>query len=457
MDPLEVCLNTQTPLLQFPAGTEGSPPRWKNDGNFAHFREDVDYRFSPGGVTRMVYPLAKRLLENGTWRGVHWVSLNPNAPASLAIPGMTLHNVAIDRERMGGYGKAKEAIWATVHGLREPKLSGGLFWTDDYGEYTYYNRTTAELIRRLDLEFDFDVFYIHDFQQLPMGHMLATLKTKIFRWHIPFDAENIPRPWRSLLSTYLNAYDVIVVSSDTYRDSLQRFGYRGRVERIYPYVDPNEYTRPGAEEVAAVVERFPLRPDDDVALVVARMDPQKAQDRAIASVARLARRFPHLRLVLAGNGSFSSSREGLGLSKSDTWHSHLEEIARELGVSDRVVFTGHVTQRELDALYERCSFTLLPSVKEGFGLVVVESWLHRKPTLVTARAGVAELIKDGENGLLFDPDDPAALDRQMRRLLRDPSGLRDRLIEGGAKTARRCTIENALKAESRLFGKLVEA
>jgi len=457
MDPLSVCINTQTPLLQFSPGAEGSTPLWEIESDLSKLQEGVDYRFSPGGVTRMVYPLARRLIADGTWREVHWISLNPNAPATVKLPGITLHNVVIGRDRMGGYGKAKEAIWTTVHGLSEPKLSGNLFWTEDYGEYTYYNRTTAELILALDRDVDFDAFYIHDFQQLPIGHMLGTLKPKLFRWHIPFDPEKIPDQWRALMSTYLNAYDVVVVSSDRYLASLKRFGHQGRVQRLYPYVDPAEYEHPGPDETRVTAEKKGIDPHDLVVLVVARMDPAKGQDRAIASVARLAGKFPQLKLVLAGNGSFSSARGGLGLSKSETWRSHLEETARSLGVTERVVFTGHVSQHELDCLYERCAFTVLPSTNEGFGLVVVESWLHRKPALVTDRAGVDELIENGANGLLFDPDDPGALDRQMRRLLRDRGGLRARLTENGFRTARRCSIDAALPAEAQLVGQVLEA
>jgi len=457
MGAVSVCINTQTPLLQFSSTEGGSRPVWEFETDLSKLHEGVDYRFSPGGVTRMVYPLARRLIAEGAWRDVHWVSLNPRAPETVSLPdGITLHNVALDRERLDGYGKAKEAIWTTVHGLAAPRIARDLFWTDDYGEYTYYNRTTAELIRHLDRTADFDIFYIHDFQQLPIGHMLGTLKPKVFRWHIPFDGRRIPAPWRPLLSTYLNSYDVIVVSAERYRASLKSFGHRGRVERLYPYVDPREYGEPTPSEEAAALEKFGISPEDVVALVVARMDPAKRQDRVIEALARLARGFPRLRLVLAGNGSFSGTRGGLGLSKADLWRRHLEATARSRNVADRVVFTGHVSQRELECLYRRCAFTILPSTREGFGLVVVESWLYRKPTVVSRQAGIADLIDDGENGILFDPDRPGGLERAMTRLLRDPGPLRERLGNAGFRTARRCSVDAAVRDETRLLVRVVE-
>lgn len=457
MGALRICINTQTPLLQFPAPTDGTHPAWRIENDLSKLEAGVDYRFSPGGVTRMVYPLAQRLIANGVWKDVHWVSLNPNAPATVRLPGITLHNVAIGRERMGGYGNVKETIWTTVHGIDGPRLAQDLFWTEDYGEYTYYNRTTAELIGELDRQFDFDLFYIHDFQQLPIGHMLGTLKPKVFRWHIPFDAKRIPEQWRSLFTTYLKAYDVVIVSTDAYKSALQKFGHKGRIVRLYPFVDPSEFREPSVEDVERTAEAKAIAPEDVVALVVARMDPAKGQDKAIQALAQLAPRYPHLKLVLAGNGSFSGSSGGLGLSKSGRWRALLEATAVELGVRDRVVLTGHVTQEELDGLYARSAFTILPSTFEGFGLVVVESWLHRRPALVTDRAGIAELIRDGENGLLFDPDDPSSLARQMRHVLSMRGDLVRRLTTAGFATARDCSLDAAARAEARLVGRAVEA
>ncbi|HEV2166270.1 MAG TPA: glycosyltransferase family 4 protein, partial [Thermoplasmata archaeon] len=124
----------------------------------------------------------------------------------------------------------------------------------------------------------------------------------------------------------------------------------------------------------------------------------------------------------------------------------------------RVLFTGHLPQEDLDALYERCRFTILASVREGFGLVAVESWLHGRPTIVTRTAGIAELVRDGVNGLLFDPDRPGSLAAKMRELLDDRSGkLRAKLVRNGRETARQCSLEAAEKAEREMLVAVVEA
>jgi glycosyltransferase involved in cell wall biosynthesis len=458
MEKLRICVNTQTPLLQFThagpalALSGGSGPA----GDLEGLVEGVDYQYSPGGVTRMVLPLVQRLQREGTVGEVHWVSLNPTGPPTVRLPGMVLHNVALPDPRMRSYGRTKEVIWGTVHGTAEGDGASEMFWSDEFTEFAYYNRRTAELIHRLDQELDFDLFYIHDFQQLPIGGMLDTLKPKILRWHIPFDAAVIPDTWKPRITAYLESYDAVVVSTRAYLRALRKFGYHGQGVRMYPYIDPAEYLHPATGDALAAIARFGLGEQEQIVLVVARMDPMKGQDRAIRAFARIARRFPALRLVLVGNGSFSSSAQGLALTKAGRWRTSLEELARKLGVAERVVFTGHATQPELDALYERALFTVLPSVQEGFGLVVIESWLHRRPVILTQQAGVAELIRNGGNGILYDADDVAALGRHMASLVGD-SKRRARLGAAGQRSARSCTIGHAAKSETRLFRRVLEA
>jgi len=425
--------------------------------DLATLEEGVDYRFSPGGVTRMVYPLVRRLVQDRVLESAHWVALNPHGPRTVRLGQLTLHNVAIEGDRMAGYGKVKEAIWGRIHEVDPVEQHDELFWTDAFSEYAYYNRVTADLIQKLDAEFDFDAFYIHDFQQLPIGQMLGTLKPKVFRWHIPFDSSSIPEKWQSILATYLTSYNVIVVSARRYADSLREFQPKGKVVRMYPYVDPDDYTHPDDLTVAATAERFGLVPSDRVVLVVARMDPMKGQDLAIEAFQGLRGEYPDLKLVFVGNGSFSGSGSGLGLSKSARWRTDLEGRVQKAGLEGRVVFTGHVNQVALDSLYERCSFTMLPSVREGFGLVAVESWLHNRPAIVTQRAGIAELVRDGVNALLFDPDRPDELAHQMRRLLDDRGGkLRDKLVRAGRTAAKKCSLDAAEKAEREMLAEVTE-
>jgi len=401
----------------------------------------------------MVLPLLSRLKRQGLVNDAHWVCLNPGAPPTLNVEGITIHHVNLMREHRAGYGAAKEFIWRVFHGLSRP-TEQGLLWEDGILDYTFYNRVSAELIRNLDATEDFDLFYIHDFQQLSVGHMLQTLKPKVFRWHIPFEESMIPSDWRSFLSTYLDSYDAIVVSCRKYLNSLKSLGHKGASFYVYPYVDPTLYTKPTQEELNELKSRLGIHQDERIVLLVARLDPMKGQDAVIRAIPQVLRDIQKVKFVLIGNGSFSGSTRGLGLSKSERWLAELRNLANSLHVEKNVVFAGYLPQGLLNAAYDISDMSILPSRQEGFGLVVVESWLYKRPTLVSTKAGIAELIDNGKNGLLIDPSDPDGIAEEISAILTDQN-LANSLGENGYVTSGKCLIDEGLRAEWEIINKLI--
>ncbi|MEM2302457.1 MAG: glycosyltransferase family 4 protein [Sulfolobales archaeon] len=447
---------TQTPLVRFKVRLEEivksgeKPPEIIDLGSL---RRGEHYILSPGGVTRMVYPFLKRIVERGgaPW----WVSLNPQAPPRIIIDGIRIYHISIPADRIKGYGKAKEAIWGTLHMISESSPDvRDLMWMDEYIDYVYYNRRVAQVIDTLDREEDFDLIYIHDFQHIPLGSMVTSLKPKILRWHIPLEKDLIPDEWMQSMDFYLNKYDAIIVSSKRYSETLRNMGYRGYIAEIYPYIDPNQYGKPSESDIEGFSSRYGLKPDDKVILIVARMDPMKGQDRAIKALKIVKKAVPEAKLVLVGNGSFSSSKNGVGLSKGERWARYLANLATELGVSDSVIMTGYVDQKDLEAAYSRAGLVMLPSIIEGFGLAVIEGWLYKKPAIVSNRAGVSDLIVNGVNGIVIDPNDIEGIASSIIKLLKDEK-LSQSVGEKGYETSKKCFIESVIDEELRLIEYIV--
>ncbi len=447
-----IVVATQTPYVRFRIGVEEIFRRAEEPPEIMDLRilrEGEDYIVSPGGVTRMVYPFLKKLVERG--ENPWWVSLNPRAPQKILVDGIRIYHISIPTEKVRGYGKAKEAIWSTLHMINEGSLEArDLMWMDEYIDYVYYNRKVAQVIDSLDREEDFDLIYIHDFQHIPLGSMLTSLKPKILRWHIPLEKDLIPDEWMQSIDLYLNKYDAIIVSSKRYSQTLRELGYRKRVAEIYPYIDPSQYGKPSRSEIEKFCSRYGIKPEDRVILIVARMDPMKCQDRAIKALKIVKRKIPEAKLVLVGNGSFSSSKNGIGLSKGERWARYLASLATELGVIDSVIMTGYLDQRDLEAAYSRADLVLLPSIIEGFGLVVVEAWLYRKPVIVSNRAGVSDLVEDGVNGIKIDPNDIEGIASSIVRLLSD-NNLSESLGSKGYETSKKCTVDSVIETEIRLL------
>lgn len=132
-----------------------------------------------------------------------------------------------------------------------------------------------------------------------------------------------------------------------------------------------------------------------------RLVPHKRVEQAIDAVARLQLQFPEAHLTIAGQGY---------------WEPRLRAHAHMVGVSDRVRFAGVVSEQEKSDLLADADLHLLPSVKEGWGLVIIESGMLGTPTVAYRSAGgTNESIVHGETGLLSDDEDDFHFN--IRRLL----------------------------------------
>jgi len=210
-----------------------------------------------------------------------------------------------------------------------------------------------------------------------------------------------------------------------------------RVARRAPYVTVSEATRAelvelgvDADRISVVHNGSPARGDildaprsvEPSLIVLGRLVPHKRVETAIETLARLRQELPTLTLSVVGEG---------------WWYPQLLEHATNLGVIDAVTFRGHVSDAEKHRALARAWVSLVPSVKEGWGLVIVEAGVHQTPTVAFRSAGgVGESVVDGETGVLAD--DPEAFLDSVRDLLLD-HGRRERLGVAAEKHARSFT------------------
>jgi len=137
---------------------------------------------------------------------------------------------------------------------------------------------------------------------------------------------------------------------------------------------------------------------------VARLEKEKDVPTLVRAMARLnAHRSAPVRCVVAGEGQERAAIE--------------EVIARETGCNVVLVgFTRHTAQ-----MLRAARVATLPSVAEPFGLALLEAMAQRKPVVAVNQGGPAEIVIEGETGLLVPPSDPDALARALGALLDDPA------------------------------------
>ena len=97
--------------------------------------------------------------------------------------------------------------------------------------------------------------------------------------------------------------------------------------------------------------------------------------------------------------------------------------------------TGFVPPSEIGTYYERAAVVVVPSRREGYGMVAREAMAHGRPVVATAVGGLVDVVEDGVTGVLVRPRDSAVLRREVRRLL-DDAGLRARLGAAARDRAR---------------------
>lgn len=168
-------------------------------------------------------------------------------------------------------------------------------------------------------------------------------------------------------------------------------------------------------------------------LTVARMaawERYKGHDVVLRALPSVVAKIPNLTYVMVGGGDDRPRLEGL---------------AQELGLTKHVVFTGEVTDSELAALYHRSEVFLLPARTEidkynpkgeGFGIVFLEAMAFGEPVIGPNYGAPAEIIRQGQLGLLVDPEDSAAIAEALVDLLTNPDRARE-MGQAGSEWVRR--------------------
>ena len=172
---------------------------------------------------------------------------------------------------------------------------------------------------------------------------------------------------------------------------------------------------------------------------VGSLQEQKRVHVTVRAFAQVRERYPNAYLTLAGSGPDRAK---------------LEALCRELGISGAVRFLGTIPNREVLAEMSKARFFILPSVREGFGIVYLEAMACGCVTIGTEGEGIADLIASGKNGFLVPPDDPEAIARTIEWCLEHPEET-SAIAERGREDAMSLTWEKNAGRYINLFKELI--
>jgi glycogen synthase len=152
-------------------------------------------------------------------------------------------------------------------------------------------------------------------------------------------------------------------------------------------------------------------PGDKLVFFVGRLVYEKGVQTVIEAMPLLMDRIPNMTFVVAGSGPHLNE---------------LKSLVSDFDLNEKVKFVGHMDTDTLCAFYKSADLTVVPSLYEPFGMVVLESMAMGTPTIVADTGGLSEIVVHEETGLKFEPGNPNSLAEAMLRILQD-SRLADRL------------------------------
>ena len=365
------------------------------------------YLFPPkwlAGTEIATYNIAKYLARRG--HEVHVItSWDEGLPKESFEEGFYVHRIRVPRLKTVGY---------TLHALRE-----------------------LLLIKELSPDI------VHA-QSIPRG-AACILARKLFG--IPCvvwgQGSDVYLPWRfkEVVSKFvLGNADALIALTEHMKQKMIEILNR---ERNCVFVIPNgidyEFFSGYLRKRDSVISK--PRNDEKVILYVGRLEPVKGVRYLVQAMRILKDMVRNLKLTIVGDGSERKC---------------LKELVRNLGLEDHVVFVGRVPHDKIPEYMASADVFVLPSLSEGFGMVVVEAMAMGLPVIASRVGGLPEIIKDCENGFLVEPRNPRDIAEKIILLLTNDD-LRVYMSKRNTEEARKYSWEKIVEKLEKVYIRYTES
>ena len=289
------------------------------------------------------------------------------------------------------YEQTLQGAESLLESLELPCCSGGIMSPDQYGGNLYQEvQRYAGLAARVSREEQFDVIHAHDWMTYPAGMIIAKMTGKPLVVHIhstEFDrsGENVNQVVYDIERAGLHHADrVIAVSALTRQIILDRYGVAPeKACVVYNAIEQNGQTYDNSSHIAN---------DDGVVLFLGRITMQKGPEYFLQAAKRVLDVMEDVKFVMAGNG--------------DMFRGSVE-LAAELGIGHKVLFTGFLTGDAVDRVFRMADVFVMPSVSEPFGLVPLEALRNDVPVIISKQSGVSEVLTHALKVDFWDVDEMA--------------------------------------------------
>jgi glycosyltransferase involved in cell wall biosynthesis len=199
---------------------------------------------------------------------------------------------------------------------------------------------------------------------------------------------------------FLRGYHRLIAVSEPIRGHLSRRGHRSEKIVVIPNgLDLSRFPF----RLRRSAGPLPVHVEDQVIGSVGRLSPEKGHTYLLAAAARVLRERPRAIFVLVGTGRAEAA---------------LRQQAADLGIGDRVLFTG--VRSDVPALLAQFDVFILPSLTEGLPMAALEAMAVGVPVIATAVGDVPKVVRQAETGVLVAPGEAAELAAAILSVMSHP-------------------------------------
>ena len=331
---------------------------------------------------------------------------------SLKIGGaeLLLRNFVIEAKKNNQYTVDVCTLYATndAKNIEEIKKKNVRIWTLDLKNK--YNIFSVIKIRNIIQREKYDIIHVHLFPASAIVALSSLFLKKsivyLFTIHSTFNRRRSIKIFKIIDGLIYHRYVKIICISKQVQNSLIKW---------VPKIKEKIEIIPNGIPMNSKSNDNPLMKKYDV-LFVGRLVQQKGIIFLLEAVSILQKKYKKIiRVAVVGDGPLKKE---------------LIKVCEELKIKDSVEFLGF--QRDVDQIMRSSRVLVLPSLWEGFGLVLLEAMKNKLPIIATNVGGIPEIITDGHEGILVPKENPKILANSINRLLEN-SKLRNQFIQNAYK------------------------
>ena len=284
--------------------------------------------------------------------------------------------------------RQKQKNHETVDTAMARFIEEGHYGGDMYTEVHRYAAVATALVRNEQ----FDVIHAHDWMTYPAGIAIAALSRKPLIVHVhstEFDrsGENVNQMIYDIERQGMHRADkIIAVSHFTRNIIISRYGVSGeKVEVVHNGVERNGNGNWQLAETG-------IAKGEKIVLFLGRITMQKGPEYFLAAAKKVLEVIDNVKFVMAGSGDLMCRSV---------------EMAAQLGIGHKVLFTGFLRGDDLQKIYEMANLYVMPSVSEPFGIVPLEALNNDVPVIISKQSGVSEVLMHALKVDFWDTDEIA--------------------------------------------------